>query len=187
MVSKFLIVGLGNPGEDRIHNRQNIGFKVVDVLANDSEITVNKIKKKCFFGIGQIEGSDVVIIKPQTFNNLVGESVINLASYHRIQPSSIIVVTDDIELPLGRIVVQKGGADHNSGILSVRVAVRTADFIRVRTGIRGEGSINLPHYLMSDFEPIENLYLISIISEATNAIRKILKSGIEEAADVFSL
>ncbi len=185
-----LIVGLGNPGEKYINNRANIGFKIVDVISNNTGIEIKTKKKKSIIGRGNFEGHEVVLLKPQTFSDLSGESVLYIASFLKIQVPDILVIQEDWTLPLGAIVVQKGGDSlGHPGIESIARSLRSPHFIRIRIGIRNESfdPSRREEFLLQDFEPLENLNLIQIINDAEAAIRSISIGDIEEVIEKYRL
>ena len=183
-----LIIGLGNPGEKYANHRSNIGFKIVDVIANNNDIDIRTKKKKSLIGRGDFEGEEIVLLKPQTFADLSGEAALYIASFLRIKPDDIIVIVDDITLNLGRLVVEKGGDEYqHPGIGNLAVALKSKKFIRVRVGICGEMSdpLSRDDYVQKDFEPMENLQLINIINDAEAAIRAITHGDIEEVVEKY--
>lgn len=183
-----LIIGLGNPGEKFVNYRANIGFKILDVIANNNNIDIRTKKKKSLIGRGDFEGEEVVLLKPQTFSDLSGEAALYIASFLRIKPDDIIVILDDITLQLGRLVVEKGGEDYgHPAIENLRINLKSPEFIRVRVGIQGPATNGTARtkYVMQDFEPLENLQLITIINDAEAAIRSITHGDIEEVVEKF--
>ncbi|GBF43210.1 aminoacyl-tRNA hydrolase [Leptospira levettii] len=185
-----LIVGLGNPGDKYNNNRSNIGFKILDVIANNIGIEIKTKKKKSLIGRGDFEGDEVVLLKPQTFSELSGESVLYIASFLKIQVKDIVVIHEDVGLELGQIVVTKGGEnDTNPGVNSISVSLRSPNFIRIRIGVLNS-SYNpkkREDFLREDFEPLENLSLIQIINDAEAAIRSISMGDIDEVIQKYHL
>lgn len=174
-----LVIGLGNPGEKYANRRSNIGFKILDIIANNNNIDIRTKKKKSLIGRGLIEEEEIVLLKPQTYSDLAGEAALYIASFLRIRPKDIIVIMDDILLTLGKIVVNKGGQeDSHPGILNLSTALKSADFIRVRVGVAGDRVAKFPQedYLNQEFEPSESFRLINIINDAESAIREIAHS-----------
>ncbi|MCB1178953.1 MAG: aminoacyl-tRNA hydrolase [Leptospiraceae bacterium] len=185
-----LIVGLGNPGDRFNNNRANIGFKILDVIANNIGIEIKTKKKKSLIGRGEFEGDEVVLLKPQTFSELSGESVLYIASFLKIKVQDIVVIHEDIDLNLGQIVVEKGGETNNHpGITSVINSLRSPHFIRIRIGVRNEDykPKGKSSFLKQDFEPMENLMLIEIINDAEAAIRSISLGDINEVVEKYRL
>ena len=176
-----LIVGLGNPGDKFNNNRANIGFKILDVMANNINIEIKTKKKKSLIGRGEFDGDEVVLLKPQTFSELSGESVLYIASFLKIKVHDIVVIHEDMDLNLGQIVVEKGGDTNNHiGVKSV---------IRIRIGVKN-GSLKSKtreQYLKEDFLPLENLKLIEIINDAEAAIRSISMGDIDEVIEKYKL
>lgn len=185
-----LIVGLGNPGDKYNNNRSNIGFKVLDVIANNIGLEIKTKKKKSLIGRGNFEGNDVVLLKPQTFSDLSGESVLYIASFLRIQVGDIVVIHEDLELNLGQIVVTKGGENPtHPGIASIAQSLRSPNFIRIRIGVANPkfDDKKRDSFLKEDFEPFENFNLIQIINDAEAAIRSISIGDIDEVVQKYHL
>ncbi len=183
-----LIIGLGNPGEKFQNNRSNIGFKILDVLANNNNIEIRTKKKKSLIGRGEFDGEEIVLLKPQTFTDLAGEAALYIASFLKIKPPDIVVIMDDFGLPLGKLVVEKGGSDYgHPAIKNLAIALKSPDFIRLRVGILGKtaGKLTRDKYVSSEFEPMEILQLISIINDAEAAVRSISGGDIHEVIEKF--
>lgn len=183
-----LIIGLGNPGEKYANYRSNIGFKILDVVASNNDIDIKTKKKKSLIGRGFFESEEVVLLKPQTFSELSGEAALYIASFLRIKPAEIIVIMDDFTLPLGRLVVEKGGEDHeHPAISNLRKALKSDDFVRVRVGILGENpkKMNRKKYIAQELEPHESLQLINIINDAEAAVRSITLGEIDEVIEKY--
>lgn len=183
-----LIIGLGNPGEKFQNNRSNIGFKILDVLANNNNNEIRTKKKKSLIGRGEFDGEDIVLLKPQTFTDLAGEAALYIASFLKIKPPDIVVIMDDFGLPLGKLVVEKGGNDYSHpAIKNLAIALKSPEFIRLRVGILGKtaGKLTRDKYVSSEFEPMEILQLISIINDAEAAVRSISSGDINEVIEKF--
>src|SRR4030095_4975359 len=141
----YLIVGLGNPGEEYERTRHNLGFLVIDKLAHDEAIQVGSRECRALIGRGQLEGRAVKLIKPQTFMNLSGESVSCVVNKHHIVlPSEqLIVLSDDLALPVGKIRVrERGTAGGHNGLKSIIEALGTTEFVRLRMGIQPDHPIS---------------------------------------------
>ena len=131
---RFLIVGLGNPGRRYQRSRHNIGFMVIDYLAESHSIPLSRVQEKAIVGDGYVAGQKVLLVKPQTFMNLSGESVGQLARFYRISPEHLLVVYDELDLPLGTIRLrQKGGAGGHNGMKSL-IQHLGNEFPRLRLG-----------------------------------------------------
>lgn len=189
-----LIVGLGNPGDRYMNNRRNIGFKIIDVLANNTNIQIKTKKKKSLLGIGEFEGKKIVILKPQTFMDLSGEAVLYIASFLRVPVKNIIVIHDDHTLPYTEVQVARGpfGIDH-IGLKSIAVGLKSDKFVRIRVGVgQNNDQENLSEeeaqeFLLSDFEPDENIKIIEIINDSEAALRSILTQDIEDVLSRYKL
>lgn len=133
----FLIVGLGNPDKKYERTRHNIGFHVIDVMADQYNISIREKKHKALCGTGVIEGTKVLLIKPQTYMNLSGESVAEAVNFYKIDPErEMIVIFDDISLSPGNIRVRKkGSAGGHNGIKSIIEKVGTQNFMRIKVGV----------------------------------------------------
>lgn len=133
----FLIVGLGNPGRQYQNTRHNIGFDVMDAIADKYNISITEKKHKCFYGKGVIEGQKVVLAKPQTYMNLSGESVAELINYYKIDPEEeMIVIFDDISLAPGNLRIRKkGSAGGHNGIKNIIAMTGTQNFMRIKVGV----------------------------------------------------
>lgn len=183
-----LIIGLGNPGEKYANHRSNIGFKILDVIANNNDIDIRTKKKKSLIGRGYFDSEEVVLLKPQTFSELSGEAALYIASFLRIKPLDIIVIIDDYSLPLGKLVVEKGGEDYDHpAIKNLAIALKSPEFIRVRIGIHGENPKKQTRkkYVSQEFEPREHMELIRIINDAEGAIRSITLGDIDEVIEKY--
>jgi len=183
-----LIVGFGNPGERYNNNRQNIGFKVVDILGNNANIEVKVKKKKSVIGRGKIDKTEVVLLKPQTFVNIIGESVLYIASFLRINVKDIVCVLEDTSLEIGELRV-----DHvlskikHAGIESMTRALKSDRYAKVRVGVGMPGEkIKMEEYLLQDFTDDENLILIDVLNKAEAAVRMLLTHGIEEVQNKYN-
>lgn len=132
----YLIVGLGNPEEEYSKTRHNMGFDVINELAKENEINVNKSKFNGLYGMGNIKDKKVILLKPQTYMNLSGESIIQFVKFYKINYDEIIVICDDLDTSVGSIRIRKkGGPGTHNGMKSTVACLNTTDFPRVRVGI----------------------------------------------------
>lgn len=183
-----LIVGFGNPGEKFANNRQNIGFKVIDILANNYNIDVRIKKKKSLIGRGEMAGSEIVLLKPQTFVNLIGESVLYIASFLRINVSDIICIVEDSELELGdmRVDYVYSSLKH-PGILSMEKALKSDRFAKIRVGIgKPPKNMKMDKYLLQDFTDDENLILIDVLNKTEEVVKKLISHPIEDVQEMYN-
>ncbi|HSV97950.1 MAG TPA: aminoacyl-tRNA hydrolase [Spirochaetota bacterium] len=183
-----LIVGFGNPGEKFFNNRQNIGFKVVDILGNNENIEVKVKKKKSVIGRGKIRDTDVVLLKPQTFVNLIGESVLYIASFLRINVRDIVCVVEDTELSIGELRVDYlMSSMRHAGIESMTKALKSDRFAKVRVGVgRPPSGTSMESYLLQDFTDEENLILIDVLNKAEKVVKMLVNQSIEEVQNKYN-
>ncbi len=183
-----LIVGFGNPGEKFVNNRQNIGFKVIDIIGNNENIDVKIKKKKSIIGRGKINKTEVVLLKPQTFVNLIGESVLYIASFLRINVNDIICIVEDSSLQLGemRVDYRYSSLEHE-GVDSMIKALKSDKFAKIRVGIGQlpEG-LSMEKYLHQDFTDDENLILIDILNKSEEVAKMLITHPIEEVQEKYN-
>jgi PTH1 family peptidyl-tRNA hydrolase len=183
-----LIVGLGNPGIEYAWTPHNLGFLVIDALAEDAGIRVTRPEAKSLVGLGQIAGREVALAKPQTMMNLSGLAVRELVGRAECQPSDMIVVCDDIALPWGMIRVrERGTAGGHNGLKSVIGAVGTTDFVRVRLGVKPEEMRgDLKEYVLRQIRRDEEDLVAEEIEQAGEAVKVILAEGTQAAMNRFN-
>lgn len=178
------IIGLGNPGRDYKWTRHNVGFEVINKLAYDYNIDMNKEKYKALIGEGRIGFEKVLLIEPLTYMNLSGESVREFVNFYKLQPEDIIVVCDDINLPLGAIRIRAKGSDGGQkGLRNIIYQLGYDNFTRVRVGV-GEKppQWDLAKYVLSKFTEEENTDIIKGITDAGDAVAMIVKDGSTQQA-----
>ncbi len=190
----FLIVGLGNPESKYAGTRHNLGFNVIDELRRKLEAGNWKLEDK--FKAEVLKINNLILARPQTYMNLSGMAISNIASYYKIPPENIIIIYDELDLSLGHIKVRVGGsAAGHHGVESVIEKLGTDKFIRVRLGIgnlqsqSGEHkhrSFNAEHYVLDFFQPNEKSTVKRMIKEAIKAVGIILKKGLEKAQHQFN-
>ena len=186
--SLFLVVGLGNPGSQYEFTKHNVGFLTVDYLADKLNIKINKLKFKGLFAKEKIENEDVVLLKPQTYMNLSGESVRDFANFFKISPENIIVVVDDVDLPMGKIRIRKkGSAGTHNGMKSIIYQLQSDDFIRIKVGIeREDRKDDLADYVLKGFSKDEVPVMEESMERAAKAVLEILKKGPDVAMNKFN-
>lgn len=185
-----LIVGLGNPEdqENYANTRHNMGFKVLNKLSKKYEIEISRTKFKGLYGTGVIEGEKVILLKPQTFMNVSGESVIEFVNFYKIPLEDIILVYDDVDILPGHIRVRKSGSpgSHN-GVKSVTHYLNNQNFPRVRVGIgKPEYHDDMINYVIGDVPEEEMKVLEQGVDLAEEALEVILKDNIETAMNKFN-
>ena len=185
----FVIVGLGNPTAQYEGTRHNAGFDVIDVLAEKYNISVDARKCRAFCGKGVIAGQKVLLVKPQTYMNLSGESVGGIVNYYKIDPESdLLVIYDDISLDVGQLRIRKkGSAGGHNGIKSIIAHLGTTVFPRIKVGV-GEKPKNydLADYVPGHFSKQERELMEEGYEHASDAVEQIVQGEIEAAMNVFN-
>jgi len=186
----MLIVGLGNPGKEYESTRHNLGFMLIDKLAHDEGINVNRRECSALVGRGQIEGTRTQLVKPQTFMNLSGHAVACLLA--KIESESpieqLVVISDDLALPLGKIRVrERGSAGGHNGLKSIIASIGTNEFIRLRIGIQPEHPISdSKKFVLDNFSKSERPVVEETIELSAKAIRTIIRDGALKAMSEFN-
>ncbi len=183
-----LIVGLGNPGKQYEKTRHNIGFEVIDELAKRLQIPLAQSKHKGLYGIGNVRGEKVVLLKPLTYMNLSGESVRPLMDYYQIEMEDLIVIYDDLDLPVGRIRLrQKGSAGGHNGIKSIIAHLGTQEFNRIRVGInRPTNGMPITDYVLGRFTKEEQEQLEVVIQKCSEACEATLERPFLQVMNDFN-
>lgn len=185
----FIIAGLGNPKKEYDNTRHNIGFEVIDALADKYHISVMDIKNKAMTGKGMIDGRKVILAKPLTFMNLSGESIRPLADYYKIDcETELIVILDDINLPPGQIRIRKkGSAGGHNGLKNIIQNLGNGDFQRIRVGV-GEKprGYDLADYVLGHFSKEEKTVMKEGVEKAVKAAEMMLKGDIDQAMNQFN-
>jgi len=179
------IIGLGNPGEKYKNTRHNVGFIVADLVAKSLNCD-KKYKEKAFSHIFECPDYDVIITKPQTFMNLSGSAVLNTLKDYKIKPSEILVVYDDLDLPLGAVRLRlKGSSGGHNGIKSIINTIKTEEFPRLKIGIgRPEKKEEVSDYVLSPFTKEEKFLLDKVLAHANECILNVLKYGVEKSMNI---
>jgi len=183
-----VVIGLGNPGTRFENTRHNVGFDAVDRLSRKHNIAITKVKHKAVIGDGVIEGHRVLLVKPQTFMNLSGESVREIIEWYKVPVKNIIIIYDDIDLPVGKIRIRpKGSSGTHNGMRSVIYQIQSDDFPRIRIGVdKPPQGWELADFVLSKFSPDERKIVDKAIENAADAVEVILKSGIDNAMNRFN-
>ena len=185
----WLIVGLGNPGKEYEKTRHNCGFRAIDVLADKLGCKVDKGKFQGLYGQVTREGRKLYLLKPLTYMNLSGRSVLQLSSYFNIPPQRIIVLFDDISLPPGRLRIRgDGSAGGHNGIKSIIAELGSQEFPRVKIGVGGKAhpDQDLADHVLSGFSAKEEKDLKSALDRAADAALIIIDKGVAEAANRYN-
>jgi PTH1 family peptidyl-tRNA hydrolase len=185
---KFIVAGLGNPGKKYDRTRHNAGFLAVDELGTRLGIALTQERHQSLVGRGRIEADEIVLAKPQTFMNLSGTAVSSLLRDGYLTPESLIVVHDELDLPVGTVRVKKGGGHggHN-GLRSLIEQLGTGDFSRVRIGIgRPEPGRDTADYVLAPFPAGERAVVAEAVQNAANAVLLIVSEGMTRAMNQFN-
>lgn len=180
-----LIVGLGNPGREYAHTRHNVGFDVLDIFAKRRRARI--LSRQCHALVGSFDhyGEQIIVAKPQTYMNESGMAVGELVRKHKLEPSDVLVVYDDMDLPLGRIRIKpQGSSGGHKGMTSIIRHLHSSEFPRIRVGIgRGGEAIN---HVLSRFNRKDRQVMDVTLDDAANALDMILEEGIEAAMNVYN-
>ena len=186
---KWLVVFLGNPGPKYECTRHNAGFMAADALAKDKGIKINRSRFKALTATVELGGESVLLMKPQTYMNLSGRSVLQLSAFFRVPPKNIIVLFDDISLPPGRLRVRgEGSAGGHNGIKSIIQELGSQEFPRVKIGVgaKPHPDFDLADWVLSTFSAQEEKALAVALENAADAALAIIDHGVPEAANRFN-
>jgi peptidyl-tRNA hydrolase, PTH1 family len=179
----YLIIGLGNPGKEYADTRHNVGFRVVDELARRYSLTFGKKERKAIAATGVIHGRKVVLAKPQTYMNLSGEAVRALADFYKVEHRNLLVVYDDIDIPLGTLRLRKSGsAGGQGGMKNIIQHLGTDEFSRLRLGVsRPPGKKQAKDHVLAGFHGDDAILAAQVVDRAADAVETWLRDGIELA------
>lgn len=185
----FVIAGLGNPTKEYEHTRHNVGFDTIDMIAEKYHIGMSEKKHKAIIGKGHIEGQKVILVKPQTFMNLSGESIREIVDYYKIdEESELIVIYDDISLAPGKLRIRKkGSAGGHNGIKNIIAHLGTQNFYRIKVGV-GEKpkGWDLADYVLGHFNSEETKLMQEAFATAAEATATILTEDIDAAMNRYN-
>ena len=183
-----MVVGLGNPGTRYETSKHNVGFMALDLLADRLRIPVSRTKHGALIGEGRLEGIRVVLCKPQTFVNLSGTAVAPLVRWHGVEPGSLIVVSDDLDLEPGRLRIRpKGGAGGHRGIASIIEHLGAGNFIRLKLGIgRPPAKWAVTDYVLADFSQEEWGIMRQVLPVAVDALNELLQKDVGEVVNKYN-
>jgi peptidyl-tRNA hydrolase, PTH1 family len=187
-VGNWLIVGLGNPGTEYERTRHNLGFMLVDLLASDCGAQVKRTECRALIGRAEIAGRGVELVKPQTYMNLSGEAVKCLLQKEERSRERLVVISDDLALPFGKIRVRPNGSHGGqNGLRSIIDRLGTNEFIRLRIGIQPEHPIsNASNFVLERFSKSEADKIEDILKICAEAVRTIILDGVEKAMAEFN-
>jgi peptidyl-tRNA hydrolase, PTH1 family len=185
---QWLIVGLGNPGRKYAMNRHNVGFHIVSLLAEEHGWAFDETRSQGLMARGTLGDTKVALVKPQTYMNLSGRTVAPISRFYKVPPERIVVIYDDIDLPLGKLRLRpNGGAGGHNGMRSIIDTLGTQQFPRLRIGIdRPPGRMPVEAYVLQDFRPDERAEMAVTYQDAAQAVRMIVTEGFEAAMNAFN-
>ncbi|MHC6181432.1 aminoacyl-tRNA hydrolase [Clostridium sp. JNZ X4-2] len=182
----FLIVGLGNIGTKYEHTRHNIGFDSVNLLSDKYNIPINRKRFKGFCGEGIIENNRVILLKPSTYMNLSGESVAEAVNFYKIDSNNIIIMHDDIDIPMGKLRIRThGSAGGHNGVKNIILNLATDQFLRIKIGV-GKPEGQLISHVLGKFSKDDRIHMEKVLAVSEEVVECILKSGVEEAMNRFN-
>ena len=185
----WMIVGLGNPGAEYEKTRHNVGFRVSELLAGRWKVKIDRLKFRALTRIVTAEGQKLLLVQPQTYMNASGAAVSALATYYKVKPERILVIFDDISLPVGRIRVRRdGSAGGHNGIKSIIQSLGTDQFPRVKVGVgaKPHPDYDLADWVLSRFSAQEEKALEPALTNAAEAAVLVLTQGVEKAASAYN-
>lgn len=184
----YLIAGLGNPGDKYAGTRHNIGFDVVDKIAEKHNIRLNKLKFNAIYGDGNILGERVLLAKPTTYMNNSGIAINEIASYYKIPSENIIVIVDDIDIPFSSLRIKRdGSAGSHNGLKSIVKVLGTKDFPRIRIGVgKKHPKQDLADFVLGRFSKDERVYMDETVEMTVDALEEFLVKGIGSSMNKFN-
>lgn len=185
---KWLVVGLGNPGLRYEKTRHNLGFMLIDKLAQKLQTQVKREECRALIGRGEFENQTIELAKPQTFMNLSGEAVSCLVKKSDRTPEKMIVISDDLALPFGKIRLRaRGTHGGQNGLRSIIDCLKTQDFIRLRIGIQPEHELkSASHYVLENFSKNDFAEVENILEMSADAVFAVIRNGVEKAMAQFN-
>jgi len=189
-----LIVGLGNPGRGYAYSRHNVGFHCLNLFARRQGIPFTERRLRSRMGRGEVVGQRIILAKPQTYMNRSGEAVRALMRHFQLASPDLLVIYDDVDLPIGKIRLRpRGSAGGHNGVKSIIASLGTEDFPRVRVGIAAETgdqgehtSMRRPGFVLSGFAPEENIIIREVVPRVADAIYCVLAEGLEVAMNRYN-
>jgi PTH1 family peptidyl-tRNA hydrolase len=184
----FLIVGLGNPGDQYRHTRHNFGFMVIDRLAEKLAVSLKKVKFKALLAETKLDGQALILAKPMTFMNDSGRAIGPLLRFFKVPPDHLLVVHDDLDLPLGSLRLRPTGSSGGQrGVASIIATLGTQDFPRLRLGIsRPPGQMDPVAYVLQNFTPAEAELKEMVLNQAADAALTFIREGMQAAMNQYN-
>ena len=187
--AEWLVVGLGNPGDKYENTRHNVGFLTVDELAERARVPVQRLKHRALTSTVELGGARVLLMKPVTYMNLSGEAVGEAARFYKIPPERVLVISDDVSLPIGKLRIRKGGsAGGHNGLKSIIQHLGTDQFPRVRVGVgqKPHPDYDLADWVLGKFQGENKKVMDEAVKRAADAVECILKEGADRAMNRFN-
>lgn len=183
-----VIAGLGNPGMQYVATRHNIGFEVIERLAYDNHIPLNKKKHRAILGQGQIRGQKVILVQPQTYMNLSGESIREVLKFYQLTAQDLVVVYDEVSLDLGQLRIrEKGSAGGHNGMKNIIGHLASQDFVRFRVGVGPQiPGMDLADFVLRRFSQEEGKLAIDMALKTAQALESYLEKGLAYAMNHFN-
>lgn len=185
----WLVVGLGNPGENYARTRHNVGFRALDALAQTLGVKVDRAKFRGLYGQGTWRGQKLVLLKPQTFMNSSGLSVMDAARFYKLPPERVLVIFDDISLKVGRLRIRAdGSAGGHNGIKSIIGCLNSQSFPRVKIGVgaKPHPDYDLADWVLSNFPADEDKLIDAAAGHAADAALELIENGVQSAAGKYN-
>lgn len=184
----YIIAGLGNPGKKYEDTRHNIGFNTIDALADKLNIKVNKIKFKGLVGEGRIAGERVILLKPHTFMNNSGESIVEILNFYKLKPEDLIVVVDDIDIEFAQLKIKKNGsAGTHNGLKSIVNLTGSKNFARFKVGVgKKHPNEDLASFVLSTFPAKDKKHIEDAIDACADAIIEAMDRGIDASMNSYN-
>lgn len=185
----YVILGIGNPGKKYEGTRHNIGFIALDYMGAHFGIKINKIKHKALIGEGSIAGEKVILVKPQTYVNLSGDSLREVCTFYKVPPENVIVIHDDVSLDCGKVRIRaKGSAGGHNGLKSIILNLNSDEFIRIKMGVGAAPEhYDLADWVLGKFSKEEITHMSKAVDAMVeDAVPMIIKNGVEAAMNSFN-
>jgi peptidyl-tRNA hydrolase, PTH1 family len=186
--SPFLLVGLGNPGREYRATRHNVGFMAIDRICDTVGLKLGRLQSKALVAAGAWDGVKIVLAKPQTFMNLSGQSVMGLAHFYKVPQDRMLIIHDDIDLPVGAIRIRPGGGSAGQrGLASIIQQFGTQEFPRLRIGVgRPPGQKDAADYVLHDFSAADLEFIRPVLDRAVEAAKTFVTFGLDRAMNLYN-
>ena len=186
---QWLIVGLGNPGKEYENTRHNVGFRAIEIAAKTAGVKIDRLKFRALVRQTTVAGQKVLLVEPQTYMNASGAAVSALATFYKVPPERVLVIFDDISLPVGRLRIRRdGSAGGHNGIKSLIPSLGTDKFPRIKIGVgaKPHPDYDLADWVLSKFSSQEEKALAPALEWAAEAVEAVLKDGIDKASAAYN-